>query len=176
MVAKSEIEGRIQAISQAHGLLTEFGGVEGSLLELIATELKPYEHRTNVTMAGDDIVLTSKANVSVALAIHELATNSAKYGALSTDKGHLSVKWRVTGITPTQELEILWEEAGGPPVKQPTSRGYGTKLIELSLVRGLGAKVDRQFLATGVRCLISVPLTDDIGRLRPSHGLETPSQ
>lgn len=173
LVAKSDIEGRILAISRAHGLLTEFGGIEGSLRDLVATELKPYHHRSNVTVSGDDVVLTSKANVSLALAIHELATNSAKYGALSTTEGRLDLSWRLNGTRPVPELEIVWVETGGPPVKPPSSRGYGTKLIEISVERGLGATVNREFLETGVRCKIVLPLIEDIARLRspsPAEG------
>ncbi len=164
--ARAEIEGRIQAISRAHALLTELGGVGGSLAKLVATELKPFNQRANVTASGDDVVLTSRANLSMALAIHELATNAVKYGALSTDDGHFDVTWRVTGSNDAQQLELVWLETGGPPVSQPTGRGYGTKLIELSLVRGLGATVTREFLEAGVRCQILVPLTRDIGSLR----------
>ncbi len=102
----------------------------------------------------------------MALAIHELATNAVKYGALSTEEGHLDVTWQVTGSGDTSELELVWLETGGPPVSAPTGRGYGTKLIELSLVRSLGATVNREFLDAGVRCRILVPLTSDIGRLR----------
>ena len=164
-----EIEGRIQAISRAHGLLTELGGVEGSLAKLVATELKPFKHRTNVTTAGDDVVLTSQANLSVALAVHELATNSVKYGSLSTEAGRLAVTWRVIAAEGGQVLEILWLETGGPPVTPPKNRGFGTKLIELSLVRGLSAKVDREFLEAGVRCCISIPFTPEIGRIRTAQ-------
>jgi len=169
--AREKIEGRIQAISRAHGLLTELGGVEGSLLELVATELRPYKQRQNVVMSGADVVLSSRANLNLALAIHELATNSAKYGALSTEGGHLKVTWRVTGVNGKSELEIMWLESAGPPVAPPSRRGFGTKLIELSLVRGLKAKVNREFLEAGVRCQILVPLTEDIGRLRSADAL-----
>jgi two-component system CheB/CheR fusion protein len=164
--ARTELEGRIQAISRAHGLLTELGGVEGSLLELVATELLPYRQRENVVFSGADVVLSSRANLNLALAIHELATNSAKYGSLSAEEGHLDVTWRVTGTTGASELEIIWLETAGPPVVPPSRRGFGTKLIELSLVRGLEAKVNREFLEPGVRCQISVPFTQDIGRVR----------
>jgi two-component system CheB/CheR fusion protein len=164
--ARTELEGRIQAISRAHGLLTELGGVEGSLLELVATELLPYRQRENVVFSGADVVLSSRANLNLALAIHELATNSAKYGSLSAEEGHLDVTWRVTGTTGASELEIIWLETAGPPVVPPSRRGFGTKLIELSLVRGLEAKVNREFLEAGVRCQISVPFTQDIGRVR----------
>ena len=168
-VARAEIEGRIQAISRAHGLLTELGGVEGSLGKLVATELKPFKHRTNVTTAGDDVVLTSRANLSMALAIHELATNAVKYGSLSVEQGHLDVTWRVTDAGGQPELEIVWLETGGPPISPPAGRGYGTKLIELSLVRGLAAKVNREFLETGMRCHIMVPFTPEIGRIRTAE-------
>jgi two-component system CheB/CheR fusion protein len=173
--AGAEIEGRIQAIARAHGLLTELGGVEGSLHELVATELRPYSQRENVVMSGPDVMLSSRANLSLALAIHELATNSAKYGALSTEEGHLEVTWRVTGANGKSELEIMWLESGGPLVVPPSRRGFGTKLIELSLVRGLKAKVNREFLEAGVRCQISVPLAEDIGRVR-SAASDTPSR
>ncbi len=169
-----EIEGRIQAISRAHGLLTELGGVEGSLRGLVATELQPYKQRSNVTMSGEDVVLTSKANLSMALAIHELVTNSAKYGSLSTGEGRLDVTWRVTQASGKPELQILWLETAGPPVAPPSRRGFGTKLIELSLVRGLKAKVNREFLEEGVRCEISVPFTDDIGRIVSPAASKTP--
>jgi two-component system CheB/CheR fusion protein len=164
--ARAEIEGRIQAIARAHSLLTERGGVEGSLRELVDNELRPYKRNANVTISGDDIVLTSRANLSIALAIHELATNAAKYGALSTSEGHLDVTWQIKGASHNPELEISWQEAEGPVVTPPIRRGFGTKLIERSLVIGLSAKVNREFLETGVRCVISVPLTPDIGRIR----------
>lgn len=162
----AEIEGRIQAISRAHGLLTELGGIEGSLRELVATELRPYGQRANVTISGEDVVLTARASMSMALAIHELATNSVKYGALSVEEGHLDVSWSVAGADDTAELSILWLETAGPAVTPPDRRGFGTKLIELSLVRGLKATVNREFLAEGVRCHILVTLNRDIGRLR----------
>lgn len=163
---QAELEGRIQAISRAHGLLRELGGVEGSLGRLVAMELKPYMQRANVRTAGDDVVLTSRANLSMGLAIHELATNSVKYGCLSTVEGHLDVTWRVIEAADQPVLEILWQETGGPPVTPPKVRGYGTKLIELSLVRGLSAKVNREFPEAGVRCWISIPFTHEIGRIR----------
>ena len=172
--ARTELQGRIQAISRAHGLLRELGGVEGSLGRLVAMELKPYKQRANLRAAGDDVVLTSRANLTMGLAIHELATNSVKYGSLSTEQGHLDVTWRVIDAEGQPVLEILWLETGGPPVTPPKNRGYGTKLIELSLVRGLSAKVNREFLKAGVRCDISIPFTPEIGRIRsaPAAGEE----
>ncbi|MCL6250836.1 PAS domain S-box protein [Altererythrobacter sp. KTW20L] len=168
--ARAEIEGRIQAISRAHNLLKENGGLGGSLRDLVETELSPYEQKSNVSKSGDDVVLSSRANLNIGLAIHELATNSAKYGALSTDAGHLDVTWQVKGISGEQTLEISWLETAGPPVVEPLRRGFGTKLIEQSLMRGLKAKVIREFPEDGVRCHISIPFTQNIGRIRSEAG------
>ena len=102
----------------------------------------------------------------MALAIHELSTNAAKYGSLSVPGGKLGVTWRVVGDDISQSLEIVWLETGGPSVTTPSRRGFGTKLIEVSLVRGLSATVDRAFAQTGVRCSIAVPLVSDVGSVR----------
>ena len=116
---------------------------------------------------GPGIILTSRASLTLVLAFHELTTNAAKYGSLSLAGGQLSVTWRVLADDSPQQLEIVWREAGGPPVAHPTRRGFGTKLIEVSLVRGLGARVDRTFGETGVCCRITVPLVADIGSIAP---------
>ncbi len=166
----AEIEGRISAISRAHNLLNDQGGVDGSLGELIATEIKPFDQRREIQLSGPVVALTSRASLSLALAIHELATNAAKYGGLSVDGGQLSVVWGVTGSSDKPRLDIEWSESGGPPVAPPSRRGFGTKLIEVSLVRGLGATVDREFLEAGVRCRISIPLKADVGKVRQSAG------
>jgi two-component sensor histidine kinase len=128
--------------------------------------VRPYEQKSNISLSGDDVILTSKASLTLVLAVHELATNAAKYGCLSVGDGQLTVSWRVTGAGRPQQLEIDWREAGGPPVIAPSRRGFGTKLIEVSLVRGLGATVDRDFAETGVCCSIAIPLTPDIGSMR----------
>ena len=162
----AEIEGRIMAIARAHNLLTDHGGTEGSLRDLVATETKPFEQHDNVILNGPNVLLTSKASLTLALAVHELATNAAKYGSLSVPEGKLGVSWQVVGDNSPQSLEISWLETGGPSVAQPSRRGFGTKLIEVSLVRGLKATVDRTFDETGVRCIISIPLVADVGTIR----------
>lgn len=163
-VIKRDIEGRIHAISRAHGLLKGQGGVEGSLQTIVTTELAPYD-QGNISISGDHVALTSKSGLVFALAIHELATNAAKYGALSVPGGRLSVDWRTTEDTGSLMLEFDWIETGGPPVREPARRGFGTRLIEQSLERGLSAKVERTFPEAGVRCSIRAPLSLDVGRL-----------
>jgi len=171
----AEIEGRILAIARAHNLLTDFGGTQGSLHALIATELRPYEQQNNVTLDGPNVILTSRTSLTLALAIHELATNAAKYGSLSVPQGRLDVIWRIDADCTPPSLEIVWLERGGPRIAMPSRRGFGSKLIEVSLVRGLKASVDRTFEQAGVRCAIAVPLVEDIGMLSPEPVPSGPS-
>jgi two-component sensor histidine kinase len=103
----------------------------------------------------------------LALAVHELATNAAKYGALSLVGGQLAIVWMVEAGDAAPMLRIVWQEHGGPPVAPPEHRGFGTKLIEFSLVRVLHAKVERTFEPGGVCCSITMALTPEIGSLTP---------
>jgi two-component system CheB/CheR fusion protein len=154
------IEGRVKAMAMAHNLLTQ-GDRQGSvsLRALVTTELKPYgRDKHNLDIAGRDVALTPKAGLSLAMAIHELASNAAKYGALATASGRLTVAWGITHIARSRTLTLIWTEAGGPTVEPPTRRGYGTTLIEQALSYNLDAKVNREFLATGLRCTIAMPL------------------
>jgi len=161
------IEGRIAAIARAHGVLTKDGGETDTLLRpLIETELAPYDRAGNITIDGVDVMLSPKASLALAMAIHELCSNATKFGALSTEAGKLSVTWKVIGSLGQQTLHLIWLEIDGPPVEKPKRHGFGSTLIERGLPHELDAKVQRDFLATGVRCTIDIPLTESIGRLR----------
>ena len=112
-------------------------------------------------------MLSPKASLALAMAIHELCSNAAKFGALSKESGRLSVTWTVTEGPADQTLHLIWVETGGPPVTAPKRRGFGTTLIERGLTHEFDATVKTEFLATGVRCAISIPLTEFVGRPRP---------
>jgi two-component sensor histidine kinase len=92
--------------------------------------------------------------LSIAMALHELATNAAKYGALSNESGRITLAWRVDGAT----LRLEWREHGGPPVTAPTRRGFGTRLIERGLSAELGGEVRLAFEPDGVVCTMVAPL------------------
>ncbi len=162
------IQGRIKAITRAHSLLTDRAvPAAGTLRHLISTEMEPYQGR-DLLIDGPDIVLTPKAGLSVAMAIHELASNAAKYGSLSDPRGALSVTWIVTP-GPDRRLQLSWTESGGPPVPgPPTRRGFGTTMIERSMAYEWNAKVDRSFPESGVVCVIDLPFTSDVGDFRPT--------
>lgn len=163
------IAGRITAITRAHNLLTHHGAAgAGTLRDLIDTELEPYQGQ-DLRIDGPVIALTPKAGLSVAMAIHELASNAAKYGSLSAPTGRLTVSWAVTE-GPDRQLRLSWTESGGPPVPgMPSRRGFGTTLIERSLSYEFDAKVDRSFDSGGVVCSIVIPFTSELGELRPTR-------
>jgi two-component system CheB/CheR fusion protein len=166
------IEGRIQALTRAHGLLTRDGTGQGSLKALLTTELDPYdEHGTRVQIDGPEVTLTPKVGLVMAMAIHELATNAAKHGALSVSAGRLSVTWRIIESAPnTSTLRVEWEERDGPPVVPPKRLGFGSALIERALHYEFDAEVTRTFAPTGLTCVMELPLTDEVIRIAGTNG------
>lgn len=162
------IAGRIGAITRAHSLLANPGAASvGTLRELINTELEPYQGR-DLRIEGPVVALTPRAGLAVAMAIHELASNAAKYGSLSSSQGQLAVSWEVTNGS-DRRLRLSWTESGGPLVPEvPSQRGFGTTLIERSLSFEFDAEVDRRFAPSGVVCIIDLPFTSDVGELRPA--------
>jgi two-component sensor histidine kinase len=146
------ISGRLRALSAADDFLTEStdGGTE--LHAIVKMELEPYD-ASRVSLQGEPIEVPSKLATILALMIHELATNAAKYGALSMSCGRVCVSWSMVG----GQVVIEWREVGGPLVGAPTRRGFGRKIIE----RGLdpfGGEVETKFEPTGVTCRVSFPL------------------
>ena len=108
-------------------------------------------------MKGPSIFLPSEKAQNLALALHELATNSAKYGALSTARGLVSVSWRMAaGI-----VSLDWDESGGPAVEQPASQGFGTKIMNASIKHQLGGNVAWDWRKSGLHCTIQIPITSD---------------
>ena len=161
-----EIEGRVQAIAKAHSLLTQSGLGDVSLRAILQTELAPYDRgNIDIPVSSNDVALTPKAGLSLAMAIHELASNAAKYGALSTEAGRLAVTWAMPGGATAPSMTFAWTETGGPAVSPPTRRGFGTTLIERALAHELDAEVTRDFAAGGLRCTIVIPFTPEFGRV-----------
>lgn len=148
---------RIRALSATHDLLSESDWTNAPLGEVVRSELAPYMEgdETHVELSGPDILLAPNDAMSLGLAIHELATNAAKYGALTTSEGRIFVTWRKV----TAELaEVKWREEGGPPVSDPTTRGFGRDLIEKVVAQELRSEVDLQFKPGGVECRLQVPV------------------
>ncbi|MDZ4307617.1 CHASE domain-containing protein [Allopontixanthobacter sp.] len=149
------IDGRIRALSATHDLLTQSEWGTTPIADVVATELAPYNGSGEVlSVSGPPVELAPGDALSLGLAIHELATNAAKYGALGHAGGRVSVSWtREDGV-----VRIVWQESGGPPVPTQRKRGFGTDLIEKIVAHELDNPVELDFAPEGVRCVITVPI------------------
>jgi PAS domain S-box-containing protein len=156
---------RTQALATSHDLLVQESWYGASLSELVRLQLGHYlDHRApDITMEGPSIVLKPEAAQGLGLALHELATNAAKHGALSTPSGRVTIEWRRLSPTEGYGLELIWTERGGPPVTAPARRGFGSLVIEQNLARSLNADVDLTFAPDGLRCRVRVPLEHIFG-------------
>jgi PAS domain S-box-containing protein len=159
--AKAAFEGRLTALSAAHDVLTRESWASASMLRIVEDALAPYRGGTGrFRIAGEDLRLPPKTAVSLALAIHELATNAVKYGALSVDAGFVEISWSVAAQEGGQRLHFTWREQGGPAVAAPTRRGFGTRLIERSLAAEFEGEVRIAFEPSGVVCTVEAPLPE----------------
>ncbi len=156
---------RLRAFGRAQDLLTGAAGRGALLADVVETTLAPHgDGAARVSREGPPVRLSPAATISLQMAFHELATNAARYGALSVPDGQVRVEWRADpGAGPGGGLAITWEERGGPPVDaQPSRRGFGTRLIEQAVPRQLGGEVRLDFPAGGLRCIMRLPLTKQV--------------
>jgi two-component sensor histidine kinase len=153
---------RVFALSRAHDLLSRRYWEDAPLEPLAREVLAPLtdEAENKVRIEGPAVALAPRAALSLTMALNELATNAAKYGALSDREGSLSVSWqrRPAAEEDVALLEILWEERGGHSVKVPTKRGFGTRLIERCIKGDLDGKLDLDFNPHGLRCRMTIPM------------------
>jgi PAS domain S-box-containing protein len=153
------LDGRIQAMATAHSLLSQSRWHGVGLTDLVRHQLAPYATDANMTTGGPDVVLPAAATQAVAMVLHELVTNAAKYGALSTSDGRVSVTWdRLPNEGPAPKLTIIWREIAGPPIAAPVQSGFGASLIRDLIPHEIGGTVDLAFLADGACCKIEFPL------------------
>jgi PAS domain S-box-containing protein len=157
------VEGRINALARVHTILSLSSWQGAEIGKLVDEELAPYSVSDQVTFSGSEIQLEPATAQTVALALHELVTNSAKYGALSTLSGRLSVKWE----NREDFLDLAWEENGGPPVKKPASRGFGTRSVIASVESQLGGKAEFDWRSEGLICRLKVPLNGHFAASAP---------
>ena len=153
---REAILGRIDALARAHSLIAETGWQGADLERLVERELEPYASRggANTFITGDKVELTGAMAQGIAIALHELATNAAKYGAFSTDAGRVEVEW---SRTPQGELLLSWIEHGGPRVELPVEQGFGATLIEQTARQQLQGAVDIHWRPSGLACEFRIP-------------------
>ncbi len=151
----SAVDGRIRALARAHTLLAQSRWEGADLAALIDEELAPYRtgEAERMVFEGPRVSLEPRTAQTLALAIHELATNAAKYGALSTKQGRVALTWQVQGGT----LALTWIETGGPAVQAPTARGFGIKVITSSIEAQLGGKTHFDWRPDGASFMLTIP-------------------
>jgi two-component sensor histidine kinase len=150
--------GRLRTLARLHMALAQrdFRGL--GLRSLVELSVAPWRREENVKIVGDDLDVPSTAVRALGMVLHELATNAAKYGALSVADGHAEVAWRLESMATSSRLRIQWRERNGPRVPIPQRRGFGTMLIEEALTHELGGTTKLEFPGAGVRCEILVPM------------------
>lgn len=154
--AREALTTRLRAMAKTHDLLTARHWRGAGLRAVLEAELKPYGQRA--LLRGEEVELSPKAAHSFAMVLHELVTNAAKHGALSGPEGWLEVAWTLSPRLPDDgELRLLWHEHDGPPVRPPTTRGFGRTLIEQGLRHELGGRVALEFRPGGLVCELAVP-------------------
>src|SRR5512141_3142393 len=158
-------EGRILALSKAHSLLGRKLWQSAGLRDVIDQILQPFglndRRVTRFSVKGNDVLLPPKAALTLAMVFHELATNAAKYGALSNAAaGKVDIAWHVEPTPQGDRMRLRWQESGGPPVKPPGHKGFGSRLIERGLAQDLDGEVHLDYAPAGLVCQITMPVHD----------------
>jgi two-component sensor histidine kinase/DNA-binding response OmpR family regulator len=156
------LDGRVQALARAHTLLSNTRWQGADLTRLVAEEMDPYRdaEAARVETNGPTVLLRPSMAQAFALVLHELATNAAKYGALSALGGRVKVNWQLQ----PERLVIDWTETGGPATTTPTKNGFGTRVVIATIERELGGEATFEWRPAGLHCLLSVPRTDVLGQ------------
>jgi two-component sensor histidine kinase len=149
------VEGRISALARIHTILSLSSWQGAEIRRLVDEELSPYAVSGQIKVDGSELQLEPATAQTLALAFHELVTNSAKYGALSAASGRVSVQWE---LQDDDSLALIWEEVGGPAVQKPSSRGFGTRSVIASIETQLGGQALFDWRAEGLICRLLVPL------------------
>ncbi|MGY8679196.1 sensor histidine kinase [Bradyrhizobium sp. UFLA05-153] len=157
---RTKFEGRLGALAEAHNLLSQEKWQGSDLKEVVARALDPFllNNPDRIRMNGPAVPLSPRLAVVLSMIVHEMATNAAKYGALSNETGTVALDWEVTAVMPKPRLRLIWTERGGPPVSAPVQRGFGSRLIERSARDQLGGEATVDFLPRGVVYTISCAL------------------
>ena len=155
---REDFEGRLIALSRAHDILTNENWQGAWLEEVVRQTMAPFSASERVAVQGPAVRLTPKQSLAISMALHELATNAAKYGALSTDRGRVRIEWTVTNGAAPARLHLTWSEQDGPAVRPPEKQGFGSRLISRSLANELSGTAQLEFRPDGVVCLISTPI------------------
>jgi two-component sensor histidine kinase len=150
------LDSRIKSLARTHELLSQSRWSGVSLAEIARLEFAPYA-KDNVECGGPSVTLKAEAAQAMAMVLHELTTNAAKYGAFSDRNGRVSLRWRWLRNGSTGRLAIEWREIGGPQVQAPSQSSYGTAIIRELIPFELGGMAELAFASDGVKCRMELP-------------------
>jgi PAS domain S-box-containing protein len=153
---------RLEALAKAHDLLTRSEWEGAALTDVVHLGFAPYDGHADIqrwTVGGPSIFLAPNEAMTLSLAFHELATNAAKFGALSAPSGKIDVSWCLRDAEQAPYVDIQWLEHGGPAVSQSRRPGFGSRLLERAIVHELGGNTQLDFAPAGVQCRIRLPLS-----------------
>ena len=159
--AREALTARIAALGQSHGMLIDERWSGASLKQVVDGAIGLHGARTvtdRFKVAGPSVRLGPRQMLAMSMALHELGTNAAKYGALSVPNGRVEIAWTTTRRSNSRWLRLHWQELGGPPVLPPTRRGFGSKLIKRALKEALDGEVTLSFEPGGVTCTVQAHL------------------
>ena len=157
--ARDSLTRRLLALSRGHDILTRESWDGAALTDIVATVVAAHGETERFALDGPSVRLAPKAALALSMALHELMTNAAKYGALSNAAGQVRITWRREAEKGDARLKLIWEETDGPTVAPPTRQGFGTRLITGGLARELGGEVRLGYPASGVVCEIDAQLS-----------------
>lgn len=161
-VIRESIESRLLALSRSHDLLTREHWQSVGLLDLINQATQPFEvadgRAARFVITGENIRLSPKSTLALGIAIHELATNAVKHGALSDEAGSILIAWTVEPSPGGDRLHVRWQEQNGPCVTPPSRKGFGSQAIERGLAHELEGTVYVDYPAAGLVCTINIPV------------------
>jgi two-component system, chemotaxis family, CheB/CheR fusion protein len=156
--AKLTVASRLQSLANTHALLIDKQWHGADIADVVRSEMSPYAER--VTMEGPSVILTAQAAQNFALVLHELATNAAKYGALSTPPGRVRISWSASQVSGQGQFTFHWAEEGGPPVKPPIAKGFGHVVLEQVMGEFFGTAPRIEFSPGGVSYALCGSLDD----------------
>lgn len=159
---RNDLTNRLMAVSDAHNVLVDESWAGADLGTIVRQALAPHDHKeiSRFRIDGPLVWLSPQQAVAMALALHELATNALKYGALSTASGQVEIAWNLAhDQLGARQISLLWRELGGPPVTPPERTGFGTRLIARTFGQESGGQARIDYLPQGVQCVMQLPLS-----------------
>jgi two-component sensor histidine kinase len=150
--ASAAIQSRISMMARAHDRLVSSNWLDAHISEVVEAAIDPHRSKThNFVISGPDLRIGSKKSLALTMALHELATNATKYGALNSSEGTVQITWDIQDVDGQDVFSFKWEEVGGPAVEKPTRKGFGSRMIEQAVAVYFNGEAELEFASEGLK-------------------------